>query len=53
MIDGLGGDEQLGGDLGVAVTGADLLEPLTFAAGQSKWIRAGGGPEVINRAVSG
>jgi hypothetical protein len=33
VVDGLGGDEQLAGDLGVGVPGADQLEDVTLAAG--------------------
>ena len=34
VTDGLGGDEQPGCDLGVAVPGTDQAEDLTLAAGQ-------------------
>ena len=44
MIDGLGGDEQLRGDLGVGVPGADQVENLTLAPGQPERVRAGRGP---------
>jgi hypothetical protein len=44
VVDGLGGDEQLGGDLDVGVSGADQLEHLMFAAGQPGRIGPGGCP---------
>lgn len=43
MIDGLGGDEQLRGDLRVGVPGADQVEHLTLAPGQAERVLAGRG----------
>ena len=36
MVDGLGGDEWLRGDLGVSVLGADQIENLVLAPGESE-----------------
>jgi hypothetical protein len=43
MVDGLGGDEQLRGDLGVGETGADQAENLPLAPGQPERMRTGRG----------
>jgi len=41
IVDGLGGDEQLRGDLGVGATSADQVEHVTFAPGQAARMFAG------------
>src|ERR1700685_3798245 len=43
VVDGLGGDDQLGGDLRIGAPGADKVEDLPFAGGQAAGMLAGGG----------
>ena len=54
VIDGLGGDEQLGGDLGVGVPAADQVENFSLAAGQPERMArvAVRGPAGIDRMPS-
>ena len=51
MVDGLGGDEQLGGDLGVCVAGADQVGYLLLTPRQAQRMgpRRGRGPAGIDR----
>ena len=44
MVDSLGGEKELRGDLGVGVPGADQVENLVLAPGQPERVRTRGSP---------